>query len=426
MLVELGNHQRAFPTIDERPSVTRVNIPDYDDGSTHDDAVYATAEGNRTLAELERSIPDGATLVEPGPPKGGHSHQPGELTAAQFKEHITDARLFNQGITRLPGHEAALSVEAAWSKMGHGRPAWVSVNPGLRPDDHGADLEQVLSEFYDVPTLADYFKVDNPHDAHTLKETKYWTPNGQPGENRGLILPPLEALYTVDGRIMNNLNDGGDALQSIMMGTGSAAGATTLTTGQTLVTNATAGHRVYVYTTAGTAFVWGNCISNTNAASASVITVDQWYVPLTPGGSAGSNPGTPWSWVLVDGGMISTWFAAIGTGGTPTVTNTDHTLATGGQTEYPTAAGGLYRKICPTAVDVSASTRTVTLVPVWTVNGSDTGLPRVIDIVGFFASMVPGFGGAGGPMKFEDAVSPTATLAAISDQLTLTEVITGS
>jgi hypothetical protein len=130
--------------------------------------------------------------------------------------------------------------------------------------------------------------------------------------------------------------------------------------------------------------------------------------------------------VLVDGGMVSTWFAALATGVNAPV-NTDQTLATNGNVEYPTAAGGLYRKICPTAVDVSASARTVTLVPVWTATGSDTGLPRTFTVVGFFASMVPGFGGAVGPMKFETTLTPSsAVISASGDQLTVTEVITGS
>ena len=351
------------------------------------------------------------------------------MTAQQFKNHITDARLFNQGITRLPGHEGLLAVEAAWGKMGLGRPAWVKVHPGERPDEHAQDLEKVLCEFYDCPTLEGHFKVDNPQDAEIHKEVNYWTPNGQPGEMRNLVLPDLRATYMVDGRIMNNLNDGGDTLlvAANSQGVGSAATATVLTTSSTLVgTTAIPGHRITVYTLSGNVFVYGNVISNTSGASGT-ITVDQWYVPATPGGSAGANPGTPWAWYVSDGGFVSTWFAAIGTGG-GSVTNTDHTLAvSSGDVEYVQAGGTMIRKICPTAVDVSASARTVTLVPVFTANASDVAnLPKVISIVGFFASMTVSFGGAGGPMKFEDAVSPTATLAALNDQLTITEVITGS
>src|SRR5206468_3795960 len=113
-------------------------------------------------------IPDGAVLIEPGPQLGGHSHDPGELTAAQFKDHISDARLFNQGITRLPGHEGLLAVEAAWGKLGVGRPKWVHVHPGLRTDKHARDLEKVLSEFYECPTLTDHYGCDAA-EAHVRK-----------------------------------------------------------------------------------------------------------------------------------------------------------------------------------------------------------------------------------------------------------------
>lgn len=401
MLIELGNHACTLDEVDDRPKVTRIHIPEFDDGSGHPD----------------------------GTPTGGYTHTPGELTAQAFKEHLTEARLFNDGITQLPGHEALLAIEAAWPKNGRGRPAWVKATPadGLTPDGHAEDLEALLSEFYEIPTLAGHYGDVDSDEADVRKELEYWTPNGPPGEHRGLILPELEAVYTNDGRVMNNANDGGDTLQSLMMGTGSAATATTLTTSNTLVTNATAGHRIYVYTASGNVFAWANCISNTNAANASVITVDQWYVPLTPGGSAAATPGTPWAWVIVDGGMTSSWFSAIGTGGSGWAAG-DHSIATSsGSTEYTQAGGTLIRKICPTATTSGVASRTVTLVPVFTANATDVAnLPKVISVIAFFTSMVVSFAGAGGPMKFIDAISPTATIAALNDQLTATEVITGS
>jgi hypothetical protein len=393
MIVEFGNHACALPSLDERPQVTTVHLPESDENGL-----------------------------------GGYSHQKG-LTAAELKEHLADARLFNQAITQLPDHEKLLAVEAAWPRNGLGRPAWVKAYPapGLTPKGHTADIEAVLADFYEIPTLEQHFDTTDADEAQLRKEHGYWTPNGPPGQNRSLSLPDLQAVYTNDGRVIDNKRDGGDALASVMNGTGTAATTTTLTTGQTLVTNELAGKRVYVYTTAGTVFVWGNAISNTNAAGASVITVDQWYVPLTPGGTAGATPGTPWSWVAVDGGMPSTWFAGIGTGGSGWAAG-DHTLAvSSGSTEYVQAGGTLIRKICPTAVTSGVATRTVTLVPVFTANATDVGnLPKVFSVIGFFASMVVGFGGAGGPMKFIDAISPTATIAALNDQLTVTEVITGS
>lgn len=394
MLVELGNHKPLFAGADEH-LVTAVTIPEFD-------------------AEFRKHT-------------NHYGHKP--IKVSEFRDHRQGQIEFNQGITQLPDHEALLSIVNAWPQRGSGKPAWVKVTDhgaGLTPKGQSKDIEKFLSEYYECPTLEGFYGDIDTDEAHIRKELSYWTVNGRPGEARSLVLPDIQNTYMVDGRIMNNLNDGGDALQSLMMGTGSAATGTTLTTSNTLVTNATAGHRVYVYTTSGNVFVWGNCISNTNAASASVITVDQWYVPLTPGGSVGSNPGTPWAWVIVDGGMVSTWFAAMATGANAPV-NTDHTLATNGNTEYTQAGGTLIRKICPTATDVSSSARTVTLVPVFTANASDVAnLPKVFTTIGFFASMVPGFGGAGGPMKYETALSASATVNALSDQVTITETIQGS
>jgi hypothetical protein len=429
MIVEFGNHACALPEVDERPKVTQVQIPDYDDGSTHDDALYQVGAEQKTLADLGRSIPAGATLLKPGPQLGGHSYEPGGLSAQQFKEHVTDARLFNQGITQLPGHEALLAVEGAWPKNGTGRPAWVKCYPGLREPAHAADIESVLSDFYGCPTLQDYLRVDNDPDAQTLKEAGYWTPNGPPGVIRTATLPDLTALYTDDGRAMNNLNDGGDAnlVAANSQGVGSAATATVLTTTSTLVgTTNLPGHRIILYTLSGNVFAWGNIISNTSGANGT-ITVDQWYVPATPGGSAAANPGTPWAWVVLDGGFVSTWFAAIGTGGSGWA-HGDHTIAVAsGSAEYTQAGGTMIRKQCPTAVTSGVASRTVTLVPVFTANSTDVpNLPKVVSVFALFASMVVSFGGAGGPMKWIDAVSPTATLAALNDQLTLTWVETGS
>jgi hypothetical protein len=302
----------------------------------------------------------------------------------------------------------------------------VTEMPGVTPPGWASDLERFLSEHYECPNLNAFYGGADDIDAKVHKEVDYWTRNGAPGEYRaGVpadILKSFEAVYTVDGRIMNNFNDGGDSLTAMgpMQGVGTGSTTTTLTGCTGLTVNGLAGHRIYCYTTAGSVSAWGNCISNTAIA----ITVDQWYVPATPGGTAGASPGSPWFFVAVDGGMVSTWFAAMATG-VNAAAAADHTLATGGNVEYVQAGGTLNRKICPTATDVSATARTVTLVPVFTANGTDA-LPKTFSMVGFFASMVVAFGGAGGPMKFETAISPTATLSASGDNVTLTETISGS
>ena len=358
-----------------------------------------------------------------------YGHAIDAITPAQFKDHLADAALYNDGTTHLPDHEALLAIANAWPERGRGKPAWVKVTEadGLTPPGVAADIEKFLTEFYSCPTLEDHFNCD-PHDAIIHKELGYFTLNGPPGECRNLVLPDLSMTYMQDGRIMNNLNDGGDTLMAAAnsQGVGSAANTTTLTTTSTLVgTTNLPGHRIVVYTTSGNTFVYGNIVSNTSGANG-VITVDQWYTPATPGGSAGATPGTPWAWMVVDGGFVSSWFCGIGTG-TPTIANTDHSINTS-NTEY-TQSGttGLSRKICPTATDVSSSARTVTLVPVFTALSSDVAnLPKTFSLCAFYASIVVGFSQAGGPMKFETALSATATLAALNDQLTITETITGS
>jgi hypothetical protein len=402
VLIELGNHRPLHPGPDDRPKVTYVNIPEFD------------AEFHEKTGDL-------------------YGHKPGGIKAKDFKDHYLNAMLYNQGITQLPGHEALLSTVAAWGTRGQGPPEWVKVTPheSLTPKGKAEDLERVLAEYYGVGTLEQHYNGCSTEEAHVRKELEYWTRAGAPGEFYGDVpkLPDAKAVYTVDGRIMNNNNDGGDTLLVAAngIGTGSAATATTLTTSSTLVgTTALPGHRIYVYTTSGSAFVWGNIISNT-AGAGGVITVDRWYNVTTPGGTAGTTPGTPWAWVVQDGGMTSSWFAALATGANG-LTNTDHTLATSGNVEYTQAGGTLIREICPTATDVSASARTVTLVPVFTANASDVGnLPKIFTVVGFFTSMVPGFGGAGGPMKLETVLTPSsATISALNDQLTVTSVLSGS
>jgi len=381
MLLELGNHDVAHPNTDGRPSVTRIEIPEFDKHGL-----------------------------------GGYTHKPGAITAKDFQRELFEAEEMRGGIYRLPDQEALLAVRNAWRAESHGRPAWLQITP--HPELTGKGVAKHLEQ-----VLHDHFGTGGARKPPNFEDT-YWTRYGQPGEGPPLGPPDIRNVYTADGRIMNNFNDGGDSFTALgsVIGVGTGSTATTLTGCTGLTASGLIGHRVYVYSTTSNNFVWGNVSANT----ATVITVDQWYNVSTPGGAVGTSPTTPWAFVVVDGGMVSTWFAGIGTGAN-SLTNTDHTLATSGNVEYTQAGGTLIRKICPTAVTVSSSARTVTLVPVFTANASDVAnLPKVFSVIGFFASMVVGYGGAGGPMKFETAISPTATIAALNDQVTVTETITGS
>ena len=393
MIVALGNHDCALPEIDERPKVTRVHIPDET-----------------------------------------YSHVPGALTSAQFKEHLADALIYNQGTTQLPDHEMLLAVNAGWNASGHGRPAWVRVegHPEKSAPGQADDLAAVLSNFYECPQAADYFRCDDTPvtpggltEADVHIERNYWTHHGAPGQYApGVGIPDLQAIYTNGGRVIDNNHDGGGVLQTVQNGVGTGSTAATLTGCSGLTTNQATGYRIYVYSTS-TGIVWGNVLSNSTTA----FTVDQWYKPLTPGDSptTATAPSTPWYFVVADGGMGSSWFAGLASGaGTPGVTDT--TLASASpNVEYAYySASGVSRKICPVTSTQGTASRNVVLTPVFTVLSADTAHVSggvTFTQCGFFTSIVIG---AVPTIKFETPVSPTATLASLNDQLTFALTCTGS
>jgi hypothetical protein len=169
MLVELGNHACALPSVDDQPKVTRIHIPEADDQGL-----------------------------------GGYSHKPGALSVSEFRSHRQEANDYRGGITSLPDHEALLAIAAAWPTQGRERPTWVSVapHPDLTPDGHAEDLEAFLREFYAIPDSA----AKPPEDE---LQARYWTPLGAPGQGFPQGPPPLEALFTNSGRVISNINDGG-------------------------------------------------------------------------------------------------------------------------------------------------------------------------------------------------------------------------
>lgn len=190
---------------------------------------------------------------------------------------------------------------------------------------------------------------------------------------------------------------GGD----IMGDTGTATGttATTLTdSGKAWTTNAWAGH---VVVSAG---VYGVIISNT----ATALTVDRWNTPATPGGAAGSTPGNV-AYAILPGNAPAMFMAL--SANTTAVTGTDTALAG----EITTAGGALIRKIATFAHTASATSYTLTAV--FTANGTDS-LPVTIGKLGIFQTVA-----AVGKTLFQTLISPTATLSASGDQLTVTDTI---
>lgn len=182
-------------------------------------------------------------------------------------------------------------------------------------------------------------------------------------------------------------------------GTATSTTATSLTnTGASFTTNAYIGHIVV----AGT--VYGVITANTGT----VLTVDRWYNPATPGGAAGSTPGGTSAYVILPGGAPA-WYMALTANATAPAAG-DTTLAA----EITTGGGGLIRKLATYAHTGGAASYTLT--GAYTANGSDT-LPVTIAKMGTFNSI------SSGTMLHETLVSPTATLSASGDQLTITQTV---
>lgn len=204
---------------------------------------------------------------------------------------------------------------------------------------------------------------------------------------------------------MTKVNSGNDGQARMMggdvvgtSGTSTAAGATSLTdSGASWTTNAYIGHIV------STGTVYGIVTAN----SGTVLTVDRWYTPATPGGAAASTPST--GQYVVSPGNAPAWYVAL---------TANNSAASAGDTsltgEIVTSGGALVRKIAPYAHTAGAASYTLT--PVFTANGSDS-LPVTIAKIGVFQSIVANL------MIFETLLSATATLSQSGDQLTVTETV---
>lgn len=188
-------------------------------------------------------------------------------------------------------------------------------------------------------------------------------------------------------------------------GTASASSATTLTCPAGMGTTQYIGCIVVAQPASGGA-VYGNILSHTDT----VLTVDRWYDATSPGGTAGTTPSGTSQFVIIPtsgGGM----FMGL-TANASAVVAGDTTLPG----EITTGGGGLIRKICTLTHTAGASTGTV--VAVFTVNGSDT-IPVTVAKMGISPSLLSTM-----PNLFQTLLSSTATLAAVSDQLTVTDTVT--
>jgi len=206
------------------------------------------------------------------------------------------------------------------------------------------------------------------------------------------------------------VNSGRDK-NALQVAGGTQAGFKGTTTGITATTVTDSGA---AFTTAGTGLkgkivVVDNAYGVITSNTATVLTIDRFYDPTNPTGTAATTPTSPKTYVVL-GGSAPVFYTAITTD-TATPTGTDTALAS----EITTAGGGLIRKASTYAHTAGANTYTLTTT--YTVNGSDTGLPVTIAKMGNLT-------GGAGLLFHESAIAPTAVLSAIGDQLTLTQTVT--
>ncbi len=189
-----------------------------------------------------------------------------------------------------------------------------------------------------------------------------------------------------------------------MTGTATASSATSLTaTGTPFVASAYIGH---IVVTTSAAMAYGVVTANTT----SVLTVDQWYAPGSPGGAATTTPTATTTYTVLPGNAPYWYMALTANATAPSASDTSLTA------EITTAGGGLIRKLATYAHTTGAAS--YSLAATFTANGSDS-LPVTLAKIGIFNSVV----GAAGRMQFETLLSATATLSAVSDQVTVTDTV---
>ena len=305
----------------------------------------------------------------------------------------------------LPNHEALVSVihplSGFWSQMAApgSNPAWVSC-------EDNPSLEQMIAAHYGCP-------IGVPAGLEDMYHTRYGSSDYPPGAAPD-PLGGIVALHTNWGRDNQAAQQFGWGYLGAV-GTATATTATTLTgsaeTGVSHASNDCAGQWILAGpNSSGTgAVVYGYIVSNTSGTTP-VYTVDRWYAAASPGGAAGTTPNATASYQVVSGGPPQLFVGL--TANTTAPAATDTTL-TG---EITTASGGLIRKICP--IGHTAGAATVTMTPVFTANGSDS-LPVTIGKAGAGPSLTSGVNSG-----YQTLVSPTATLSASGDQLTLTWTFT--
>lgn len=216
-------------------------------------------------------------------------------------------------------------------------------------------------------------------------------------------------------------NVGGTWQANLMMGstvmgyqgTATATSATSLTdTSAAWTTNEWAGFCVGA---AGTTY--GSIVSNT----ATVLTIDKWYAPATPGGAAAATPAATASFEIR--GLAPAWWLGVTTTAV-SPSSTDTTLsgeltANGFARAFaggPLASGTGVALTSPTATASTTQTFSYTEGVQFTATGSETGIQAA-------ALFTADSTTAGGIMVFENTFSSVNVIS--GDVLTVTWTITG-
>jgi hypothetical protein len=202
---------------------------------------------------------------------------------------------------------------------------------------------------------------------------------------------------------MAKSNGGVDLIANSIGNTLGFSGTATATTATTLTSSGFTGSNAYAGQIVTAGSVYGVILSNTTT----VLTVDRWYAPATPGGSAGTTPGNV-AFTVVPGQAPVGYLALSANASAAVASNT--TLPG----EITTA--GLIRKIATYAH--TAGTTTYTEAATWTAQAAD--VPVTVAKMGGFASVVS----VTGALIYETLLSATATLSAVSDQITVTQTVT--
>jgi hypothetical protein len=330
-----------------------------------------------------------------------YTFDPGVNTEA-WRSHLTAAVMENGGITNFGNEEVIASLThpgGLWPASGRGKPTWAWSD--------NADLQRFCSEYWGCPEgRPDY-----------LDET-HWRRAGNrifaPGES--MNVPDLSMLLVNSGCNAVAQNVGGGVVVPVT-GTATAATATTLTTA--LTTSSTTqytGARVYVMQTSTGPLVYGNILSCTNGTNA-VLTVDQWYVPGTPGGSAATTPSSGYYFVIADGGDVSNWFMGLTTTNiSPAATDT----ALSGES----TASGMARKIPVFSVTSAASGSSITWTNVGTFTYGTSGA-LTFYAMGLFPSIVKSASNPA-PLFWETSLSGSFTVTNNGDVAVVTDTITAT